>query len=602
MADLARRLLPLGLLVLLAACNEPPAPRPPPDASSTTSASIDDFFQRFTDDWVRRDPNVAVFAQYFQGDEQDRLNRQLTPVTRAFRIETIALARAGLAELEKFDRDLLTPNQRLSADVMRWQLESIVRGEAYLDYTLPLEQFDGVNVQLPSFLITTSPVATARDAENYVARLAEFDDRMDEAVAESRRQAEAGVIPPRFILTATIAQMRRFIAPAPADNPLVTTLRDKAAAVGALTEPQRNDFVAAAAAVVADEVYPAWQSGIATLEAQMPSATEEAGLSRFERGAELYAERLRNFTTTELTADEIHAIGLDEVARIESEMDGLFRKLGYAEGTITEREQQLARDSSFPDTTEGRRQIMADIDAILADALARTANSFDVRPASPIIAQPFPEFRWQDASARYTPPPPDLSRPAIFEMPLRTSELTRFGLRTLVYHETVPGHHFQVGLSVENDASPAFRRTYAFGRIPAATEGWALYAERFAAEDGWYDDDAVGRLGQLSYALLRARRLVVDTGLHAKGWTREQAIAYGIEASEIDRYVVNPGQACAYMIGQLEIVRLREHARASLGERFAIRDFHRAVLTAGIAPLRVIGAQVDAYVAERARL
>jgi len=601
MADLARRLLPLGLLVFLAACTEPSDPPAPPEASSTAAASIDEFFQRFTDNWVRRDPNVAVFARYFEGDEQDRLSRRWTPVNRAFRLETIELARAGLAELETFDRSSLTPNQSLSADVMRWQLESIVDDEPYLDYAFPLEQFDGVNVQLPSQLMTIQPIATARDAENYVARLAEFDDRMVEAVAESRRQAEAGVVPPRFILTATIAQMGRFITPAPADNPLVATLRDKTAAVAELTDAQRNDLVAAAAAVVADEVYPAWQLGIATLEAQMPSATEEAGLSRFERGAELYAERLRNFTTTELTADEIHAIGLAEVARIESDMDRLFRELGYAEGTIAEREQQLARDSSYPDTAEGRQQIMAEIDVILAGALERTASSFDVRPKSAIIARPFPEFRWQDAAGQYTPPPPDLSRPALFQMPLRASQLTRFGLRTLVYHETVPGHHFQVGLSIENDASPAFRRTFAFGRIPAATEGWALYAERFAAEDGWYDDDAAGRLGQLSDALLRARRLVVDTGLHAKGWTREQAIAYGIEASEIDRYVVNPGQACAYMIGQLEIVRLRERAQLELGERFAIRDFHRAVLGAGIAPLRVIAGQVDAYIAERSR-
>lgn len=601
MADLPRRLLPLGLLVFLAACREPPTPLPPPE-EPTTAASIEEFFHRFTDDWVRRDPNVAVFASYFDGDERDRLSRQLTPVTRAFRLETIELARAGLAELETFDRNSLTPNQRLSADVMRWQIESIIDDEPYLDYDFPLEQYDGANVQLPSQLIAIQPVATARDAENYVARLREIDDRIVEAVAESRRQAEAGVVPPRFILTATIAQMRRFITPAPAENPLVTTLRDKTAAVAGLTETQRNDLVAAAAAVVDDEVYPAWQSGIATLEAQIPSATEEAGLARFERGAELYAERLRNFTTTELTADEIHAIGLAEVARIESDMDRLFRELGYAEGTIAEREGQLARDLSYPDTAEGRRQIMADIDVIFADALARTASSFDIRPVSAIIARPFPEFRWQDAAARYTPPPPDLSRPAVFEMPLRASQLTRFGLRTLVYHETVPGHHFQIGLSVENDAYPAFRRTFAFGSIPAATEGWALYAERFAAEDGWYDGDSAGRLGQLSDARWRAKRLVVDTGLHAKGWTREQAIAYGIEASEIDRYVVNPGQACAYMIGQLEIVRLRERARAELGERFAVHDFHRAVLGAGIAPLRVIAGQVDAYLAERSNL
>jgi uncharacterized protein (DUF885 family) len=186
-------------------------------------------------------------------------------------------------------------------------------------------------------------------------------------------------------------------------------------------------------------------------------------------------------------------------------------------------------------------------------------------------------------------------------MPLRPSQLTRFALRSLVYHETVPGHHFQIALTIENETLPAFRRIRALGGLSASSEGWALYAERFAAEDGWYDDDPAGRLGQLGDALFRARRLVVDTGLHAMGWTREQAIDFGVEASEIERYVVSPGQACAYMIGQLKIVELRERARTALGERFAIRDFHRVVLRAGVVPLELLEREVDAYIEERSR-
>jgi uncharacterized protein (DUF885 family) len=359
--------------------------------------------------------------------------------------------------------------------------------------------------------------------------------------------------------------------------------------------------VGAATAVVADEVYPAWRNATATLEAQLPRATDAAGLARFPNGAELYAERLRNFTTTNLAAAEIHTIGLAEVARIEAEMDRLFRTLGLTEGSIKEREERLAADQSYPNTAEGRQQIMRDVDGILADALARTADSFDVRPVTPVIAQPYPEFRWENAAASYTPPPSDRSRPGIFQMPLRPSQLTRFALRSLVYHETVPGHHFQIALAVENQDLPAFRRVRALGGLSASSEGWALYAERFAAEDGWYDGDTAGLLGQLSDSLFRARRLVVDTGLHAMGWTREQAIAFGIEASEVERYAVYPGQACAYMIGQLEIVRLREQARAALAERFAIRDFHSVVLNAGVVPLEILEREVDAYIAERNR-
>ena len=174
--------------------------------------------------------------------------------------------------------------------------------------------------------------------------------------------------------------------------------------------------------------------------------------------------------------------------------------------------------------------------------------------------------------------------------------MTKFGLRTLVYHETVPGHHFQIALELENDTNPRFRQIRAFGGISALIEGWGLYAERLAAESGWYDDDLEGRLGQLDAALFRARRLVVDTGIHAKRWTRQQAIDYGIEASEIDRYVVNPGQACAYMIGQLKIIELRDKAQRALGARFSPKAFHNAVLMAGTVPLPILERQVDAYI------
>ncbi|HUQ50824.1 MAG TPA: DUF885 domain-containing protein, partial [Gammaproteobacteria bacterium] len=578
MAQFARPLL-LSLAVL-GGCAEPPPPAqtPAPAPPAASAASIDGFFQRFTDDWVRRNPNLAISTRYFEGEEQDRLSRQITPVSKAYELETIAIARRGLTELATFERGTLTLDQQLSADIMRWQLQNAVDGEPFLDYSFPLEQMNGVNVLLPNQLTVVQPVATARDAENYVARLGQFDERMAEAVEESARQAEAGVLPPSFIFTATIAQMQRFIAPPAAENPLVTTLREKMADVAELSGARRDELAAAAAAVVADEVYPAWRTAIAQLEAQMPRATADAGLGRFEGGAALYAQRLHNFTTTTLTAEEIHAIGLAEVARIEAEMERLFRSLGLAEGTITEREEQLSARLSYPNTDEGRREIMSDIDGILSDALARTADSFDVRPATPIVAQPYPQFRWDNAAASYTPPPSDRSRPGIFQMPLRPSQLTRFALRSLVYHETVPGHHFQIALAVENERLPAFRRVRALGGLSASSEGWALYAERFAAEDGWYEGDVAGQLGQLSDALFRARRLVADTGLHAMGWTREQAIDLGLEASEVERYVVYPGQACSYMIGQLRILELRERAKAALGEKFSIKEFHNVLL------------------------
>jgi uncharacterized protein (DUF885 family) len=213
-----------------------------------------------------------------------------------------------------------------------------------------------------------------------------------------------------------------------------------------------------------------------------------------------------------------------------------------------------------------------------------------------VIAQPYPRFRENNAAASYNAPPLDGARPGTFQMPLRPSEMTKFGLRSLVYHETVPGHHFHIALAQEDPAIPKFRQIRAFGGISAITEGWALYAERLAAESGWYDNDLEGLLGQLDAALFRARRLVVDTGLHTKGWTRQQAIDYGIEASEIERYVVNPGQATAYMIGQLKIVELREKARMALGPRFSLQAFHNVVLGAGTVPLHILESLVDRHI------
>ena len=558
--------------------------------------SIDEFFQTFTDDWVRQNPNQAIQAQYFEGEEQDRLSRQMTPQTREWQLAMIQRARAGLQQLASFDLSSLSNEQRVSADMMQWQLQTIIDSENFLDYDFPLQQMNGANVNIPSTLTVVHPINTERDAENYVARLALVNDRMLEAVAESEEMANNGVVPPQFILDATIRQMEIFISSEPDENPLVTTLSEKMADIADIDEEKITELVNQAIALVESEVYPAWREGISTLSAQQDYATSDAGLWRFEGGESLYQQRLDTFTTVNLSAEEIHNIGLAEVARIEDQMYELFEQLGYTEGTLQERELAAIADNSYPATDEGREQIMQDIQAIMDDALERTSSSFDLTPNSPVIAQPYPEFRWANAAASYSTPPADGSRPGIFQMPLRPNRLTTFELRSLVYHETVPGHHFQIALIVENEGLPMFRRIRAFGGMSASSEGWALYAERFAAEDGWYEDDPLGLIGQLNSSLFRARRLVVDTGLHAMGWTRQQAIDYGIEASEIERYVVMPGQATSYMIGQLKIVELREKAQAELQELFSIRDYHNLVLNLGVVPLAILEQEVDRYI------
>jgi uncharacterized protein (DUF885 family) len=558
--------------------------------------TIDDFFNDFAAEWVRSNPDQATATRYFTGAEQDRLEQQLTPATDAYLRARIELASKGLVELGKFDRAGLTEQQRVSAELAQWQLQTVVDQEPYIDFVFPLEQMNGVNVRVVEALTVRHPLLTDKDAVNYVAALGQVSTRMEEAIAEARRRADKGVLPPRFILQATVRQMRGFTEPSPNQNPFVTVFAQKVDGIQSVPEARRQMLRAQAEQVVAAQIYPAWKKGVELLESQMARATDEAGLWRFKSGSNAYAYALRRFTTTNLTAEQIHQIGLREVARIESEMDTIFRRLGRSESPLQTRIDTLKKDLGYPLTEQGRELIMADVNQILRDAQKRSEALFDTVPKSPVVAQPFPRFREANAAANYNSPAPDGSRPGTFQIPLRPERMTKYGLRSLVYHETVPGHHFQIALQVENHSLPRFRQLGVFLGISALVEGWGLYAERLAAESGWYDGDLEGRLGQLDSALFRARRLVVDTGLHAMHWTRQQAIAYGIEASEVDRYVVNPGQACSYMIGQLKLVELREKGRTALGEKFSLREFHNIVLNAGTVPLDLLERQVNAWI------
>src|SRR5688500_1065640 len=565
--------------------------------SSAQQRSIDDFFRTISDGWVRMNPNLAVATRYFSGEEQDRLERQITSYSDAAERSRLEYIQRGLEELNRFDRSGMTDAQRLSAELLRYHLQSYVEWAKYDDYMFPLDQFNVANIWLPGTLTVQHPIRTPKDVSNYVARLGDVAPRMAEAVVESRQRAEKDLIPPRFILNRTIDQMRRFIETPPAQNPFVSSLDERAAGIKELTPAVRAAAVAQAERIVRESIYPEWKRGITYLETLVPRSADRAGLWRFEGGAKAYAHFLKAFTTTDYTADQIHEIGLRKVAELERDMDVILRKLGRPNGTVKARVAQLKTDLSYPLNEEGRKQIMADIDAMIREAERRSALQFDVRPKGPVIAQPYPRFREANAAASYTAPPLDGSRPAIFQMPLRPDQMTRFGLRTLVHHETVPGHHFQIGLMVENASLPKFRQARLFGGISAITEGWAFYAERLAAESGGYAEDPEGRIGQMDKELWRARRLVVDTGLHAKRWTREQAIDYGIEASEIERYVVFPGQATSYMIGQLKNLELRDRARARMKGRFSERVFHNVVLGAGAVPLEMLEEQVNHFIA-----
>ena len=569
--------------------------------SGQARGSIEDFFTAFADEWVGRNPAFATSQRYFTGAKQDQLERIVAPVSLAEAKSTIALAKKGLGQLRAFDRATLTEKQQLWADVVDWQLTNVIDEEPFLDYSFPLQQMNGFNVNVVERFTVSRPMTKVRDAENYVAALAQVHLRMNEAIDESKRLAGRGIVPPTFILEATLQQMRSFAETAPANNPFVTAFAEKLATIKELTPAKREQLQKEAASIIAAQIYPSWKSAIATLSAQLPRSTSDAGLWRLKGGDEAYKFFLKRFTTTNLTADEIHELGLKKVAELEARMDTLLRQIGRTQGSVNDRVEQLRRDLRYPNPTgdASREQIMKDLNAIIQDGARRAESLFDLRPKSPVEARPFPTFREANAAANYNVPAADGSKPGVVQYPRRVERMTKFGLRTLAYHEAIPGHHFQLALQVEDTSLPRFLQLRVFGGNSAHSEGWGLYAEKLAAESGWYDGDVEGLLGQLSDELWRARRLVVDTGLHAKKWTRQQAIDYGIEASEIERYVVYPGQACSYMIGQLKYLELREKARAALGAAFSLREYHNVVLTTGNVPLHVMERVVDGYIARR---
>jgi uncharacterized protein (DUF885 family) len=577
--------------------------------STRAQESFDAFAERAAADWMRANPQGATAQQYFSGAEQDALERQLAglvgssrlPIDPAAREARVLLAERTIAQLAAFDRARLTAVQRTSAGLMEWSLRQFVASVRLYDHAFVFEQFGGLHVTLVNFLTQTHPIRNPRDIENYLARLRLVARELDLGIAETRKQEAKGIVLPRFLIQAVLGQLDRLLEPAPASNVLVTSLDERVARLKNVSTADRAVSVAEAEIVVREAVVPAFGRVRALLAAAVPKATDDAGLWRLPRGADAYASALRGNTTTNLTADDIHATGLREVARIESEMDKLLRELGYADGTVQARFDRLSDSARPPAEPDPRPKLVEEYTRIVRDAEKRAETLFDLRPKAPVEVRREPVFTEKTAAAHYTAPARDGTRPGIVWIPLpeprENSPFTGAGVRSVAYHEGVPGHHFQVALAQESPDVPRFRQYSAFGGGAAFGEGWGLYAERLAAEAGWYDGDPQGRLGQLNGELFRARRLVVDTGLHAKRWTRQEAINYGIPASEVDRYVANPGQACAYKIGELEILRLRAKAQQVLGSQFSMKEFHNAVLRTGSVPLEVLGQAIDEWIA-----
>ncbi|XHS79205.1 DUF885 family protein [Burkholderiaceae bacterium UC74_6] len=543
---------------------------------------------------MRANPVSATLQQYFKGEEQSKLDGRFASITKQARLAQIADERRALAELRAMDPKTLTADQKVSAGVIGWSLEQAIVAGEYLDDDFIFNQMSGLQVQLVSFMSQQQPLRNARDVQSYLERLSGLAAQMDQGIERTQAAQAKGVLMPRFIIEKVITQFETFLASEPARNVLVTSLAERLARVpGADAEGAR----AQAEKIVAESVRPAWSRGLALMKAQLPLSNNDAGVWRLPDGKKFYAAQLRTMTTTDYTPEQIHAIGLQQVARIEAEMDTLLKQLGYREGSVKDRYKQMDA-ANQPKAADPRPELLARYTSILRDAEQRAKLLFDVLPKAPVEVRREPALTEATAAAHYTAPAPDGTRPGIFWAPLPGPKYEIAEMRTLVYHEAVPGHHFQVTIQQEAQNLPAYRRGRVFGSGSAFGEGWALYSEQLVADAGWYDGDIPGRLGQLSDALFRARRLVVDTGLHSLHWTRQQAIDYGIPATEVDRYVVWPGQACAYMLGRLKIEALRDKAKAALGEKFDIKKFHNLVLLTGNVPLKVLEDVVDDWIAQ----
>jgi uncharacterized protein (DUF885 family) len=597
--DRSRRALLVAALavgagaVLLPACAQPTPPWP-------SLQAFDAWAEGFVADWMRLSPERVTATQYFAGIDdalQASLDRQLSLQTAERRRRQRDLAHAGLQQLARFDATLLTPRQRTEHALLRWSFERSLALAPFEDHGFVFGQTWGLHLTVVQLLTVTQPLQRPEHVDAHLARLAMVAPRIDEGVARARDAARRGLVPPRFIAARVREQVAAFLAPPVAGNELVTALARRIVRIPGLEMAAQVQATGQAAVIVEREVRPAYARLLAFLDELLPTLNDDAGLWRLPDGDAAYAQALAGHTTTALSADAIHAIGLREVARLEGEMDGVLRSLGRTEGSVRDRITALRRELQPPADPDPRAMLLARYAEHVRDAQQRAQALFNLRPAAPVEVRRVPALTERSSSAYYTTPAPDGSLPGIFWVPLPGPTFNTLGMRSLAVHEAVPGHHFQLALQQEQTGLPRWRQRRVFGGGSAHSEGWALYAERLAIDHGWYDGDPHGLLGALDAQLFRARRLVVDTGLHARRWTRQQAIDYGIGAAEVDRYVVNPGQACAYMIGMLELLAQRERARTALGARFDLKAFHDVVLKTGSVPLDVLGGVVERWAA-----
>ncbi|MEO1241363.1 MAG: DUF885 domain-containing protein [Pseudomonadota bacterium] len=521
-----------------------------------------------------------------------------------------------LQDIRSIDRAALDTQGAITYDVLRAAYETGAQrnqfdfgGAAVWGSGSPyvVTQLSGAHLFLPRLLQTQQPLASKEDAENYILRLSEFGRVFDEVIESIGNDAALGIVPPYFALEGAQRSIASFTESAPTKSPLVTTFATKVGDIEALTDEERETMTGEVASIVEAVVYPAYSRLGAALENLVPQAGRDAGVWRLgPEGEAFYQHALNSYGAGGMAGEEIHELGLSEVARITAEMEAILEAQGLTDGSVAERFEAIGQrdDMRYPNTDGGREALLAALNVQIDGIMEKAPDRFGTVPSQPVEVRRIPVYEQDSApGGYYNSPSLDGTRPGIYWINLKdTADWPKHTLKTLTYHEAVPGHHFQ--RSLERAAGlPLIRNMLGYSEF---SEGWALYAEQVAAEMGMYDDDPLGDLGRLQSELFRAARLVVDSGLHHKQWTREEAIDYMTDVTgdtraavtrEVERYSVWPGQACSYKLGMLKINELRERAEAELGDQFDIRAFHDEVLLTGAMPLPVLEQKIERWIA-----
>ncbi|KQN06132.1 Tat pathway signal protein [Sphingomonas sp. Leaf230] len=572
-------------------------------APSPGDARLNAAFDQVLRETVRQSPEFATSLGLDTGKDAD-LRHMLGDNSYAAIAKDLARNRKAKALVTAVDPASLSPQARIDREVVLYSIQSNMVGPEKFGLSspqgpYPITQQDGVYFSMPDFLASTHPVKTADDAEAYLDRLAMMGRQLDNETEVQRREAAKGRLAPDFSLDLALGQMANLRSPSPADNQLVQALTSR-------TGPAKiaGDWQARAARIVATQVYPALDRQIALLRSLRPSARSAAGIWAIPNGDAIYAAALAQATTTSLSPDEVHRMGLQQVAELTAQLDPILRGQGLTQGSIGARLDQLNRLPAqlFANTDAGRAELLASLNAGVQAMQARLPKAFTNPPNAALeIRRVAPEIQDGAPNGYYFRAPLDGSRAAIYWINLKSvHDWPKYTLPSLTYHEGVPGHHLQISTAQRAPTHPL--RKIAF--FNAYLEGWALYAEQLADELGGYASP-VERAGYLQSFLFRAARLVVDTGIHTKRWTHDQATKYlvdtvgfapGRSQREVERYCVSPGQACSYKIGHAAWLRAREKAKAIAGDRFDLKHFHD-VLEAGAMPLSML----ERIVGERAR-